>query len=284
MKKPTAELNLGIKQIWPVLGFAIAIFGTKPAQAVLPIPDQVFYGTIAIHNQAITNNAAGTNVLIEAHRSADGQLLASYRMGSATSQGQLFYVLRIPMEDAPASSVAVAEPEDTLTLIVKRANNVQFSSNNVPLVSGVATRIDFGVSVDTDRNGVPDAWELAYFGTSGGDLSGDRDHDGVSDYAEYVAGTSPTDPNDVFQLSSTNLTDQAVQITFIAKKAQGIGYEGRTRYYALELATNGLGSAWETVPYYTRIPGSNQSVLFTGPTTNAAGPVFFRGRVWLEGP
>jgi len=287
MKTSTAELSPGLGTFLKRCLFSLALggaaFASQPAWAVVPIPDQVFYGTIAIQNRAVTNNVAGTNVVIEA-RTSDGRLLASYRMGTSTNQGRLFYVLRIPMEDAPASSPDFADPGDTLTLLVKKVNTVQFTSNSVSLVSGVATRMDFGISVDTDNNGVPDAWEMAYFGTTGNNLNGDRDHDGVSDYAEYVAGTSPTDPNDVFRLSSTNRVDHQVQISFTAKLAQGPGYDGRTRYYSLETTTNAATPTWRAVTNYSRLQGNNQTVEYLTGITNADTPAFFRGRVWLEGP
>jgi hypothetical protein len=288
MKKTITEPNHGFKalsrQVLLLLGLGVLLLAAESSHAVVPIPDQVFYGTIAIQNRAVTNNAAGTNVVIEAYRSSDGRLLASYRMGSSTSQGRLFYVLRIPMEDAPVSSLEFAAPEETLTLVVKKLNAVQYASNNVPIASGVASRMDFGASVDTDGNRVPDAWELAYFGSSGNDLGGDQDHDGVSDYAEYVAGTSPTDPNESFRLSSTNGVDHLVQVSFIAKAAQGVGYEGRTRFYALEAATNAVSPSWHTVTNFSRIRGDSQPVVYHALSTDAAGPVFFRSRVWLEGP
>jgi hypothetical protein len=288
MKKLIAEstpvVSAAARHLWWAAVIALIVTTAEPASAVVPIPDQVFYGTIAIQNRAVTNNAAGTNVVIEARRASDGRLLTSYRMGTSTSQGRLFYVLRIPMEDSPVSSLDLVAPEDTLTLIVKRGSTVQFASNSVPLASGSATRIDFGVSVDTDGNGVPDGWELGNFGASGGNLNRDADLDGVSDYAEYVAGTSPTDANDVFRLASANFEDHTVQITFTAKKAQGAGYEGRTRYYSLETATELGTPAWRTVTNYSRIQGNNQTVVFTAATTNAQGAVLFRGRVWLEGP
>jgi hypothetical protein len=264
--------------------FALAFLFAIPARSTVPIPDVVIYGTIAIQNRAVTNNTAGTNVVIEAHRTSDNQLLASYQMGSSTSQGKLFYALRVPMEDAPASSSSLAEPNDALTLIVKKVNAVQFTTNNIPATSGTALRVDFGASVDADGNGVPDGWETANLGTSGGDLSLDTDHDGISDLAEYILGTSPTDSNDVFRLYSTNLiSSRQMQITFNTKSAQGAGYEGRTRYYALETTTNFVAGPWNTVTNYSRIMGSNQSVNYTN-GFNPSAPAWFRARVWLEGP
>lgn len=47
---------------------------------------------------------------------------------------------------------------------------------------------------DTDRNGLPDAWELQYFGLTGNSPAGDADNDGSTNLQEFQAGTDPTTP------------------------------------------------------------------------------------------
>lgn len=49
---------------------------------------------------------------------------------------------------------------------------------------------------DTDGDGMPDAWEMQYFGSLIQDETTDFDNDGVSDLDEYLGGTDPTDPAD----------------------------------------------------------------------------------------
>lgn len=46
---------------------------------------------------------------------------------------------------------------------------------------------------DSNSNGLPDAWELTYFGTLGVNPNADSDGDGMSNLQEYLAGTNPTD-------------------------------------------------------------------------------------------
>jgi hypothetical protein len=45
---------------------------------------------------------------------------------------------------------------------------------------------------DFDKNGLPDAWELQYFGHVGVNLNDDPDHDGLSNWYEYKLGYDPT--------------------------------------------------------------------------------------------
>ena len=54
--------------------------------------------------------------------------------------------------------------------------------------------------VDSDNDGLPDAWEIAHFGDLSRDGNGDFDHDGMTDRAEYLAGTDPKDPAAVLRI------------------------------------------------------------------------------------
>lgn len=53
-------------------------------------------------------------------------------------------------------------------------------------------RLGSGPAADSDEDGLPDDWELTYFNSLVRDGAGDWDGDGMSDRAEYTAGTDPT--------------------------------------------------------------------------------------------
>ncbi|MCX6905100.1 MAG: choice-of-anchor J domain-containing protein [Verrucomicrobia bacterium] len=58
---------------------------------------------------------------------------------------------------------------------------------------------------DANQNGISDAWELQFLGQVAAVHPGtlDTDHDGMSDYAEFIAGTNPTNASSVLRLTAT---------------------------------------------------------------------------------
>ena len=58
--------------------------------------------------------------------------------------------------------------------------------------SGSVTSGRDALGFDSNGNGLPDAWELAYFGNLNQTAGGDFDGDGISNQDEYLNGTDPT--------------------------------------------------------------------------------------------
>lgn len=127
----------------------------------------------------------------------------------------------------------------------------------------------FSVSGDSDGDGLPDTWELAKFGNltvSAG--TNDWDGDGSSDYAEWIAGTSPT---------------QAVSVLRVARfgkdgtNAAAIVWTSATgRCYAVERTSDLAGQAFvAAVSNIVAVPATN-SWQVTPPLTS---PSFLRIRV-----
>jgi hypothetical protein len=102
--------------------------------------------------------------------------------------------------------------------------NVQLAQSGVYrlIISNAASplppNLTFTVTVlsDADADGLPDAWETAYFGSAtAADRAVDSDGDGVSNYNEYLAGTDATNRLSYLKVESIAAgTGTGVTVTF----------------------------------------------------------------------
>ncbi len=111
-----------------------------------------------------------------------------------------------------------------------------------------STRLDLTLGIDSDGDGIPDAYKDMVIAMMGGGLTHadirpnvDLDGDGMTVWQEYIAGTYPWDPNDRLYLNILHLIDGKATLEFLA-------IEGRT--YIIE-ASHDL-TTWKQVPF--RIP------------------------------
>ena len=106
---------------------------------------------------------------------------------------------------------------------------------------------------------------------------------GLNNNANYTFGINPTNPATSPLLSISNESNNSLTLSFTAQAAgPGPGYSGLSRYYNLEATTNLTNSnAWNPIPGYSNILGSNQVISLS---TNASnGPKwFYRLKAWLQ--
>ena len=249
------------------------------AHAEISEPDNLLYGTLVIDNQPIS--AARTDVVIEARRTVNGPAIASYRMGSNPQAGD-FYALRLKLEAAaPKANTNASLVDDSVYIVLRDNTGVVGQTFHTFPERGHVRRVDFGTPIlDSDANGLPDAWEIAHFGAIG-QSPNTLNPNGATTLANFTTGSTPNDTNTLFQLCIMTTGDQKT-VSFLARRAQGVGYEGRTRLYTLESAPHLNTGPWIAIPAFSNLLGDNQTVTYQTSSTNP--PTFFRGRVSLQGP
>ncbi len=133
------------------------------------------------------------------------------------------------------------------------------------IVIADAVRLVYSSGQDAATNGtVPGWWANFYFGTNV-NAALDHDGDGYSTYAEYVLGTSPTDPASHFTVSAAPASN-GFQIIFSPCQ------DGRI--YQVQSAASLINPVWTTIPGLAVVSTNGQGAISI--TNGAASNVFYR--------
>jgi hypothetical protein len=162
-------------------------------------------------------------------------------LGSSSEPG-LNYRLEVPMDSGTAADLykpTALRPFYQFKLKVQIGQTTYVPIEMVGSFTEIGqpskkTRIDLTLGVDSDGDGLPDAWEQALIAIYGGNLAGinpngDTDGDGISNLNEYLAGTYAFDPSDGFRLAWVSQGTSAAQMEFLAV---------RGRSYSIEASSN----------------------------------------------
>ena len=265
------------------VGFLVAAASATPALAAgIPEPDIIMYGLV-------TNVRDGANI-----RLGHGQLTCTLQPATglpivvtATLTNyfdELSYILRVPCETEVAGFAASSNVVK-LTAGGMVVNRAQISWNGVPVTfvnpaqtnttisvqdRGRIERVDLVVSApltDSDGDGLPDDWELTYFGNLAQGPNGDADGDGITNLAEYQGGTNPIVP--------------AVPLQFVGIRQDLSGglvlswTSSSNKLYTLQRSSN-LATGFADV--VINIPATPRTNVYRDANANGAGSVFLSGQ------
>jgi subtilisin family serine protease len=194
---------------------------------------------------------------------ADGQALQAVLPAAGTAvnapdPSQIYQLLDGTSMATPhvSGAVAFAAMNFPSESVSQRIQRILANATPVPALAGKTVtggRLNLARIVDSDNNGLPDWWELQYFGhLTGTDPHADPDGDGASNLAEFLAGTNPTNFNSALRLSAQRGLGSGL-VTLQWPSAAG-------RYYNLLRSTN-LLAGFNTVI---------QSNLLATPPLNAS--------------
>ena len=133
-----------------------------------------------------------------------GGALASVPSGGDASNG--FVRLKV---EAAGSCIAVYAND----VLVLQTSDTTYTNGYFGLSTSASTGSAFDninlleASSDMDSDGLPNDWELRYFGDmTRAESEADPDKDGFSNLAEYIAGTDPTNPASRFAIVNTGFS------------------------------------------------------------------------------
>jgi hypothetical protein len=126
--------------------------------------------------------------------------------------------------------------------------------------------------VDSDGDGIPDWWMLAYFNHPTGQAadnslaSDDADGSGMSNLQDFLAGTDPINPNSAFRITNISIIGNDVAVTWTTEPNKTNQLE--------RSSILGTNASWFSVGPLTIGTGSPASQTDFGAATNP--PAFYR--------
>lgn len=227
-------------------------------QAFPPAPYYTLYGTVRDQvGQALTAEGAELVLL------KGGTEVGRTPISAAISLDQN-YELKIRIDDNRSGTALYTEKaisaNGAFSLVVEMNGSlfypIEVTGTLTAGKGGERVRLDLNLGEDTDGDGLPDIWEqwqlyqAGYSPDANGkwplhliDRNGDFDHDGQSNWQEYVAGTFAGDVTERFMLEIKEKSAANVRFEFFA-------ITGKT--YTIERSTDMQN--WTRVPFAIGAP------------------------------
>lgn len=230
-----------------LLALALALLLAPRAWAFPPAPHHLIFGMV---RDELGNPLAAENAVL-VFETVTGVKLTTVVMAKG-EPGQN-YQLQVPMDSGVTSDTympTAMHPTAPFKIRVRIGDviylPIEMTGDYAVLGQpGKQTRINLTLGVDSDGDGLPDAWERALISASGRNLTladikpgDDWDGDGMTNAAEYLAGTYAWDKKDGFSLSIVESTETGSVLEFLAI---------RGRSYAIQSSSDLRN--WKTTPF-----------------------------------
>jgi hypothetical protein len=266
---------------WGLVAGVCLCAGRGAGQGI-PEPDLVMYGAVLnVRDNADLLLGYGTLTWVFQPLGGGAAITAT---GTLTNiSNQFSYVLRIPCE-TPVPGYASSSNAIQLraTASTYDRSQVRWNTNLLDFAvpsqattifsatdRGRIERVDLTVSLPVvlDFNGLPVDWELSHFGRTGIDPSTDPDGDGMSNLAEYRAGTDPNDPNSVFRFIEITPVQGGIRLGWLS---------ANYKTYTLQRSSGPLGTYLDI---QTGITAAAPTSTWLDATAPGSGPYFYRLRL-----
>lgn len=224
------------------------------ARAYPPAPDHVIYGTVRDERgQAMVKGSATVVVSTSAGEIVRGPI-------DDFGEPGVNYLVRIPMDSGTLGTLyrpTALLPSAGFTIRVVRERSV-FVPVEVSLVPptigqpGQRTRLNLTLGIDSDGDGLPDAWEQALIDA---DRSGrlrsladvkpgdDLDGDGLTNLQEYLLGTYPLDRLDGLSLAVLEVVNGFARLRFSTVTGRTYAIKSSSDLQAWSPQTFAIGTA-----------------------------------------
>ncbi|MGK0189036.1 MAG: hypothetical protein ACI9R3_004853 [Verrucomicrobiales bacterium] len=229
---------------------ALSFLAVGIGQAFPPAPHHKIFGTV---RDSKGNPLSESAIVIL--KGTSGELLRG--PVDTTIEPGANYVLKVPMDSGTLTQLyrpTALQPTMPFTISVRVGNTSYVpleTKGPAPEIGEPAkgTRLDLTLGIDSDGDGLPDAWETdlvnsdrndAYVSISDIRPGDDMDGDGISNLSEYIAGTYAFDGRDGLKFDIVDIQRGRAHMRFLT-------ITGRT--YTVKMSTD--GQYFADVPFAT---------------------------------
>jgi hypothetical protein len=128
--------------------------------------------------------------------------------------------------------------------------------------------------IDANTNGISDLWEVTFFGgvSSNRTALTDTDGDGMTDYAEFIAGTDPNNPPPPFRVSARQISTSSLRLQWSSSPGLQHRLHSSTNATSWAAYTDWMQSTGAVAFFDVPIPTSGPKRLFRVETASSMSP------------